>query len=56
MAKQDGNAMFGRFPCSVWKERNERSNVGGVLISSRKDAPSRNGYMVNGRATETSIK
>ena len=38
-AKQDGDKMCKRFPCNVWKTRNERPNVGGVSIRSRNGAP-----------------
>ena len=36
-AKQDGQRISKQFLCSIWKERNERPNVGSVSISSRNE-------------------
>ena len=40
----------------IWKNRNERPNVGGVSIRSRNGAPSRKGCVVNGQITKASNK
>ena len=42
-AKQDGDRISKQFLCNIWKERNERPNVGGISIRSRNGAPSRKG-------------
>ena len=47
-AKSDGDRISKQFLCSIWKKRNERSNVGGVSIRSRNGAPFRKGCVVNG--------
>ena len=51
-AKQEGERISKQFLCSIWKERNERPNVGGVSIRSRNGAPSRKGCVVNGQLTQ----
>ena len=43
-----------KFPCAIWKKRNERPNVGGVSVRSRNGAPSRKRRVVNGQITKTS--
>ena len=55
-AKQDGDKIGKQFLCSIWKKRNERSNVGGVTIRSRNGAPSRKGCVVNGQITKARNK
>ena len=50
-AKQDGDRVINQFLCSILKKRNERPNVGGVSIRSRKGASSRKGCAVNGQMT-----
>ena len=55
-AKQDGDRISKPFLCSIWEKRNERSNVGGVSITSRNGAPSRKGCLVNGQMTKVSNK
>ena len=42
-AKQQGDEMSKKVICNIWKKREERPNVGGVSIRSRKSAPSRRG-------------
>ena len=56
MAIQDGGRIIKQFPCSMWKKRNERPNVGGVSIRSRNGAPCRKGCAVNGQMTKASNK
>ena len=48
-AKKDGDKISKQFLCSIWKERNERPNVGGISIRSKNGAPSRKGCVVNGQ-------
>ena len=55
-AKQDGDRISKQFLCNIWKERNERPNVGGVFIRSRNGAPSRKGCVVNRQMTKASNK
>ena len=55
-AKQEGDKISKRFLCNIWKQRNERPNVGGVSIRSRNGAPSRKECMVNGQMTKASNK
>ena len=55
-AKQEGDKIVKKLMCSIWKQRNERSNVGGVSIRSRNGAPSRKGWVVNGHLTKASNK
>ena len=55
-AKQDGERISKQFLCSIWRKRNERSNVGGVSIRGRKDAPSQKGCVVNGQMPKASNK
>ena len=43
-------------PCTIWKKRAERPNVGGVSIRCRNGAQSRKGCVVNCQMTETSDK
>ena len=54
--KQDGDRRSKQFICNIWKTRNERPNVGGVSIRSRKGAPSRKRCVVNGQITKASNK
>ena len=39
--KQDGDKNGKKFLCYIWKQGNERPNVGGVAIASWNGAPSR---------------
>ena len=55
-ANQDGDMICRRFLCSVWKNRNEYLNVGGLSLRSRSGAASRKGCMVNGQTTKASNK
>ena len=59
-AKLEGNKNSKKFRCNIWKQRNERPNVGGVSIRSRncleRNAPSRKGCIVNGQVTKASNK
>ena len=55
-AKQEGDRMSKKFECNIWKNRNERPNVGGASIRSRTGAPSRKGCVVNGQMTKASNK
>ena len=55
-AKQEGDKISKTFLCSIWKQRNERSTVGGVSIRSRNGVPSRKGCVVNGQTTMASKK
>ena len=50
-AKQEGDKISKKFLRNTSKKTNERPNVGGVSISSRKGAPSRKGCVVNGQMT-----
>ena len=52
--KQDGDRIDIQSPCNMWKNRNERPNVGGVSLRSRNGAPSRKGCVVNGQMTKAS--
>ena len=53
-AKQKGDKVSKKFLCKIWKQRNERLNVGGVSVRSRSGAPSRKGCVVNGQMTKAS--
>ena len=53
-AKQDKERIGKQFLCILWKNRNERPNVGGVSIRSRNGAPPRKGCVVNGEMTKAS--
>ena len=58
-AKREGDKVVSKtFSCNIWKERTEPPNVVEVslLMSSRNDAPSRKGCVVNGNMTEASNK
>ena len=55
-AKQEGDKISEKFPCSIWKKSYDSRNVGGVSIRSRNDAPSRKGCVANGQMTKASNK
>ena len=55
-AKLEGDKISKKFLSSIWKKRNERPNVGGVSIRSRKGVPSRKRCVVNGQMTKASNK
>ena len=55
-AKLEGDKISKKFLSSTWKKRNERPNVGGVSIRSRKGVPSRKRCVVNGQMTKASNK
>ena len=55
-AKQSGDTISKQCLSSIWKNRNERPNVGGVSIRSRNGAPFRMGCVVNGQMTQASNK
>ena len=52
-AKQDGDSVSKQLLCNMWKDRNERPNVGGVSTMSRNGAPSQKGCVVNGQIDYT---
>ena len=55
-AGQEGDKISKKRLCIVWKQRNERSIVGGVSIRSRNGAPSRKGCVANAQMTKASNK
>ena len=55
-AKQDGDRISKPFLCNIWKNRNERPNVGGVSIRRKNGAPPRKRCVVNGQMTKASNK
>ena len=55
MSKPDGDRISKRFICDIWKQRNERPNVGGVSVrSSRNGASSRKEFVVNAQISKAS--
>ena len=55
-AKQEEDKITKKCLCSIWKERSERPNVGGVSRRSRSGAPSRKECVVNSQMTKASNK
>ena len=55
-AKQEGDKTSKKNLCNIWKQRNERRNVGGASIESMNSAPPRKGCVVNGLTTKACNK
>lgn len=55
-AKQEGDNTCRRLTCSVWKNRDDHRNVGGISIRGETGAPSPKGCVVNGLKSKASSK